>query len=40
MSVEMASNFPSNTQEEDYFLNVDALDNVGGSSLVGDTSCS
>ena len=32
------SNFPSNTHQEDYFLNLDELDNVGGSSSVGDTS--
>ena len=38
MLVEIMSNFPSKAHEEDYFLNLDVLDNVNGSSSVGDTS--
>ena len=40
MSVDMESKFSYNAHEEEYFLNLDALDNAGCSSSVGDTLAS
>ena len=36
MYVDMKSNFLTSIHEEDYLLNLDALDNAGGSSSVRD----
>ena len=37
MYVDKEFNFSSSMLEEDYLLNLDALDNAGGSSSIGDT---
>lgn len=38
MSAEIISNFSSSAHEEDYFLDLDTLDNAGGLASMSSTS--